>query len=234
MKNITHIFEDAYIPKAIILFKNEFTTDFYAEAHDIDETGTACNAHPLSDHEAATLAKLLDKQKQREKFFLQPEGLLPEKVIYINTARGFAIWYTEPTKRSLFFSTSLGIPNGSAYLPAMIWKATEEELTVYALKSEEKPQIDTPLYHAPFFNIYEKGNVCMGTVERDTGEKSLEQFIADWEGYFFNSYFSHLINKQNPVKGNIVQLWQQQVKSQNPFPADCLKKTRLTVKNLIQ
>lgn len=43
-----------------------------------------------------------------------------------------------------------------------------------------------------FFNIYEKGNVCMGTVSIDIkNSASVEEFIQAWEHYFFNSYFSH-------------------------------------------
>lgn len=235
MKNITRFFENAYIPKAVILFRNEFQNDFYAEACDIEETGIAINTHPLSIDEAATLSKLLDNHKEREKSFLKPDGLLPENVLFINTARdGYAVWYTEPTQRPLFFKEDLGIQNGLAYVPALIWKATEEDLQIYALKDKGKPNLNTPLYYAPFFNMHEHGKVCMGTVDIETGKKSLEQFISAWENYFFNSYFSHLIDKHNPLKGNIVQLWQQLVKSQNPFPNDRLIKARLTVKNLIQ
>ena len=61
----------------------------------------------------------------------------------------------------------------------------------------------------------------------------LEDFIALWEDYFWNSYFSHLLNNSSPVIGNIVQLWQQQVTSNREFPNDLLIENNLTLKDLL-
>ena len=57
--------------------------------------------------------------------------------------------------------------------------------------------------------------------------------MAQWEGYFWNSYFSHLMNDFNPVTENIVQLWQAQVKTDNPFPVHILKPNNQTLQNLL-
>lgn len=234
MKNITSVFEDVYLPKAILLFHNDKEDHCYVEAYDIDGTGRAMNAHPLSVEEAMALSKVLEVDKETEKSFLRPEGLLPDNVLHINpSAEGAVIWYTQPQQRQLFFKKNLGVPNGKAYVPALLWKATEEELVLYALKAKGTPALNTPLYDAPFFNMYKSGKVCMGTVSIEKAN-SLETFICSWEDYFFNSYFSHLINEHNSVKDNIVQLWQQQVSSQKQFPNDSLKKTGLTIQNLIR
>ncbi len=75
----------------------------------------------------------------------------------------------------------------------------------------------------------------MGTVnvEIETST-SLEDFISQWQHYFFGSYFSHLISGHNPVEKNMVQLWQKQVNDHLPFPVDVLKKSTRTIKNLIR
>ena len=88
--------------------------------------------------------------------------------------------------------------------------------------------------HAPFFNVYTDGKVCMGNVRINIGQDTrLEDFMAQWENYFWNSYFSHLMADFNPVTENIVQLWQAQVATGRVFPCHLLKPNRYTVKNLL-
>jgi PRTRC genetic system protein B len=173
--------------------------------------------------------------RRTEKRFLNPKGLLTPKILYINPDKhGFAVWQTAPQEVNLFFAKTLGITCGKAKVPALIWKATKDNLFIYALKEEKKPSEKTILYHAPFFNIYQDGRVCMGTVDIEINHKCfLEEFIQQWEEYFWNSYFSHLIDGYSPVKANIVQLWQGQVNSGKDFPKEVLIKNGKTIKDLI-
>jgi PRTRC genetic system protein B len=135
----------------------------------------------------------------------------------------------------LLFADSLKMDSGSAYVPAMVWKATKESLFVYAVKNCGSLQEDTLLYHAPFFNIYRNGNVCMGTVDIDiSNDCLLEDFIGQWQDYFFGSYFSHLIQEHNPVKSDIKGLWESLVNTGKKFPLPQLVKNGLTLKNLLQ
>lgn len=79
------------------------------------------------------------------------------------------------------------------------------------------------------------GHVCMGTVDVNIqNSASAEEFIQAWESYFFNSYFSHLINEHNPINGNCVSLWKGLIESGEPFPSEVLKKTGKTLKHLLQ
>jgi PRTRC genetic system protein B len=238
MKNITALFADIYVPeKALVIYRSlkEGTAQVYVEAYDMDDNGFPINAHPLDIGESTLLAKALDSTEELKRDFLTPKGLLPEKVLTINTScNGYAMWYTPPQEVDLLFVEKLSIPSGRAKIPAMLWKATREQLFVYALKTTNKPTEKTPLYHAPFFNVHENGNVCMGTVAIEIGSKCfLGDFITQWEQYFFNSFFSHLMDSHTPVNCNIVQLWQQQVSGNRDFPNSVLKRNKKTVKDLI-
>ncbi|MCH5684087.1 prokaryotic E2 ligase family D protein [Niabella sp. W65] len=145
------------------------------------------------------------------------------------------MWFTKATCRNLFFIEGLGISSGIANVPALLWIASKEKLHIYALKSNRKPTENIPLYHAPFFNVYANGNVCMGTVDVNIKKSaSLEEFTAAWEAYFFNSYFSHLMQNHNPIQGNCVSLWKKLRKTGDPFPKDVLKKTDRTIKNILR
>jgi PRTRC genetic system protein B len=239
MKNISHLLNNIYMPcKAFIIYSSldEKEDGVYVEAYDMDENGKPINAHPLSISETAGLAEALDCSGHLKREFLKSKGIMPGNVLYINPHHnGFAIWSTPAQTVSLFFKEELGIPCGKAKVPPLIWKATREQLFIYAFKENKKPTEDTPLYYAPFFNIHKDGNVCMGTVDIEIDNKFfLEEFIVAWERYFWNSYFSHLLGNHCPVSSNIVQLWKDQVNSNKKFREDVMIKRNETLKKLFR
>jgi PRTRC genetic system protein B len=236
--DITNDFGTLYHPvSALVFYETKGTnTDVYVEHFDMDRNGNPVNAHPLTVKEAKVLAKALNTDKEKSKAFLKPKGILPTNVLHINPSEnGSVLWYTKAQERQLFFLESLEIPNGKAGVPSMLWLANKETLYVFALASDRRPNETTQLYHAPYFNVYESGNVCMGTVDVNIKNSvSVEEFTAAWESYFFNSYFSHLINEHNPIKGNCVSLWKDLIKTGNAFPKEVLKKNNRNLKNLLR
>lgn len=237
MKDITTAFGTLYNPvKAFVVYQKD-TADktIYVEAYDMDKKGYPINAHPLNLKESTQLANALDTSEELTRKFLKPSGLLPKNVLYINPDHdGYAIWYTPVQKVSLFFVDSLAITNGKVFVPPLLWKASKNTLYIYAINNTTNINEQTAIYNAPFFNLYEDGKVCMGTVSVNIkADCLLEEFIREWEQYFFNSYFSHLIQKQSPVKGNIIQLWQRLVNTPKQFPMKSLLKNGLTIKNLL-
>lgn len=229
MNNITAELEQIYLPqKALVIFgKHSEHDDIYVEAYDMDEHGRAINAHPLSEQETADLAESLNHSRRIRKDYLHCQGLMPVKLLHVdNQYSETAAWYTPAQQVSLLFIEKLGIPCGKANVPALLWQADKNNLKVFALKTGRRPSETTTLYYAPFFNLYQDGQVCMGTVERDfSATEDLEAFMQQWEQYFWNSYFSHLINECQPVKGNIITLWKELVATGKPFPASVLKST---------
>jgi len=235
--DITENFGTLYFPKNALVFyqtNNDTDKQMYVEHFDMDKNGNPINAHPLTVREANLLVKYLQTDKEKKTAFLKPKGILPTNILHINPSEnGWLLWYTKTQKRQLYFVDSLGIPNGTAQVPAMLWLASKNSLTVFALENNKRPTEKTPLYYAPFFNIYEKGNVCMGTVSVDIkNSSSVEEFIQAWEHYFFNSYFSHSL-AGNLTRKNIVNLWKNLVNTDNPFPIEVLRKNNKTLKNLL-
>ena len=155
--------------------------------------------------------------------------------LYIHpAAQGFAIWYTPEQEVDLLFTESLQVNSGKAFVPPLLWKADKNNLTLYALKDWHKPSLKAPLFRAPFFNLYHDNKVCMGTVDKGMENITcLEDFIARWEQCYWNSYFSHMIAGISPVKGNIIQLWQQQVNTGKRFPLNVLVAEGKTIKDLV-
>ncbi len=231
-------FGTLYHPKAalVIFQSNTAQKDFYIEHYDMDDRGMPINAHPLTIREAQQLHKALQRKEQPETAFLKSEGILSANILKVDASgKGNVIWFTKAGKRNLFFKDSLGILNGQANVPPMLWMASKTGLHVFALKSNRRPTENTYLYHAPFFNIYTDGKVCMGTVDVCFQKSAyLEGFIQQWEAFFFNSYFSHLLENRSPVKGNCVNLWKSLIENDDPFPKDRLINTNRTLKNLYQ
>jgi len=239
MNDLTNNFGKLYHPvKALIIYErrdNNYQNAPYVESYDMDDRGCPINGHPLSIKEANGFAKALIVTEKKQRNFLNPKGVLSPDIVFLKTGNdGFAIWRT-PTKRvKLLFTESLGIPSGEAAVPALLWKAEKNSLSVFAIQ-DDKVTEQTVLFNAPFFNVYADGKVCMGNVPvKIPNDCHLEMFIDLWQGYFFNSFFSHLFGEHLPVKGNIVQLWQNLMNNDNPFPIETLIPNNITINKLLQ
>lgn len=130
--NITQQFGHLYEPvKALLIYSNSEKKNIYVEAYDMDRNGKPINAHPLTVQESISLAKALDTSEDLQTGFLDPVGLMPQNILYINRGRNaYAVWQSPAKKVRLLFKEGLDIPNGEAYIPPMIWKATRNTLAV--------------------------------------------------------------------------------------------------------
>ncbi len=225
MKNLVKLLSDHYVPrKALLAYtcSNGESDDIYLESYDISPSGLPVNPHPLTELECSDLAEQLRSGKSASKGFFGSKELIPEGILQV-VENSTVIWHTKPRKVNLLFDQPLGIDSGLVWVPGLLWKATKKELYVYALACLARPDASTRLYHAPFFNIYADGRVCMGTVHIDIpSNSSLHSFINNWQDYFFKSTFTHLLIERSPVKGNIIRLWNNLVSSGARFPVDQL------------
>lgn len=231
-------FGTLYEPKSALVFYESLDKNatMYVEHFDMERNGNPINARPLTVNEATALAKSLHTDEEKDKTFLKSKGILPTNILNINPSqKGSVLWYTKSQERQMYFVKNLEIPNGKAHVPAMLWFADKENLSVFALTSDKRPTEKTTLHYAPFFNVYEDGAVCMGTVDVNIkNSASVEEFIKAWEDYFFHSYFSHLLDNYNPIKGNCVNLWKKLIETGETFPVEVLKKNSKTLKNLLR
>jgi PRTRC genetic system protein B len=233
MENHNHLYHPT---SALVFFSStEKKSDCYIEYYDMDRNSNPINAHPLTLKEANKLRKSLNIAKEEKEPVLKTEGILTPNIVFLDAVNSKVIWHTKAMQTNMYFTEKLGLPNGIANVPPMLWVASRTSLYVYALRSNRRPTVKTRLYHAPFFNIYESGNVCLGNVDVQIGRTaSLEEFTRLWQGYFFNSYFSHLLAGHNPIKGNCVSLWKSLIESGKPFPLALLKPSIVNLLNLLK
>lgn len=237
MTNITARLNEQFYPeKSLVIYRSNKKRDqHYIESFDFNEEGKMINAHPLTENEMIKLGKTFLTARDRENKCFVPKGLLNTNILYIRPGEnGYVIWQTPASYQRLLFTDDLGLITANYPVPALLWKASIHSLEIYALKNSTRATTKTSLYHAPYFNIYENGNVCMGTVDIDYDpDNCVEGLISHWETNFFNSKFSHLLADRSPVKSNIIQLYQSLQDSKKPFPSVELKPNKKKLKDLI-
>ena len=83
--------------------------------------------------------------------------------------------------------------NGKLYPhPPLLFKACGSHLWVRALAKDERPKAETKLCMAPYWNCYDNGVCCTGSMKIPQ-EKSVAA-IDLWEESFFQSEFTHAGN----------------------------------------
>ena len=163
---------------------------------------------------------------------VQPE-FLPENVI-ARTERLIA-WWTRAQKRTIFFGTTqgdMGGINGAIFpQPALVWLATDRSLSVRALKEDRRPGADTRLCVAPYWNLYETGSVCLGSMRAP--DASTVASIPQWEQSFYESEFTHgNVGRLTRHPGGFEGLWKE-LAGKEQFPVNSLIELPETVEEFL-
>jgi PRTRC genetic system protein B len=150
-----------------------------------------------------------------------PTEILPEQVL-VRTADTI-VWWMPACTRTMFFSDRSGDEalmrmNGKEYpQPALVFKASGPHLWVRALTENQRPKSDTKMCFAPYWNCYDNGVVCTGTMAVPR-EKSVTAINA-WEKSFFQSEFTHAggVRKHTRYPGGLLAMWKS-LENRQRFP----------------
>lgn len=167
---------------------------------------------------------------------VQPE-LLPENILVWSS--GLVVWWSRPTVRRMFFRENSEAPAGLSgepfSQPALLWCVSGQELTVRALAADRRPQADTPLMIAPYWNVDgDSGRVCLGSMR--IPELAGVAALAEWEQAFFQSEFTHQTGVKRLVRSakDYFDVWEQVRGGRRAFPAKCLVPANETMAGLIR
>lgn len=197
---------------------------YYLELHDYFNAGGKVvmgSGKPLTK---SSLKKMLAQVTSHDKSIQATvKNMLPTNVLYIDQRIGkhVLIWYQPPSQQLINFK-SAGIKSGTSKVPAMLYAVHDDELTVFALQSNRRPNWKTKLFHSPFFNVYADGKVCMGNVKKPEGIVDIVNAMAAWEKSFWGSEFTHTV--WGDAYKNLESFWKKRMKSKRrtPFPAKML------------
>lgn len=173
----------------------------YATIHPVDSAGRDAPpviraGRPLDGRSLQSVcADLMESARVRS-------GVLPATVLSVGLEH--VVWWSPPGRRTYFFNTSVaddgrvyvGQRNGMALTPGLVFVAKRQQMMVFAVQGDERPDADTRLCHAPLMNVYEDGKVCTGSMPLP--DTTVAASIAKWEEAFWNSNFTHP-NHAKPV-----------------------------------
>ena len=230
MNSITEKLTSNVEPKmAIIVY--EGVGDYYLERRDIIK-GKMTAGVPLTEDCLSDISEVISHTSEK-----MIHGQIPPFMLYADQRPGNEkyIWYRKPEKRRIYFTKALNIPNGDVKLPGLIYMAKGKNLSVYAVKIRGSIRMNTRLYSAPFFNVGNNANVCMGNAKMKwPTELTYENIVQYWENKFWLSEFDHLLGS-NPIKGNLSTITKHCIETGCEFPRDQLKPIgKLTLKDLMK
>lgn len=148
---------------------------------------------------------------------------------------GYLVWWVPPMKRQVWFNAEapIGARTGEVPLPGLVFMVnldTNRGWHVYAVKGSDRPTANTPLFKAPFFNVWEGGAVCVGNVATPTKQAAMQP--EAWGDAFFRSYFTHPNIHKDLVnyRPGIYQFWNRLLDGKwESFPDDRLVSANTTV-----
>ena len=135
----------------------------------------------------------------------------------------------------MFFGTTQGDMagmNGEIFpQPALVWLAMDHSLSIRALKKNRRPAADTKLCVAPYWNVYDTGSVCLGSMRAP--DASTVASIPQWEESFYESEFTHgNVGRLTRYPGGFEGLWKE-LAGKEDFPIDSLIELPETVEEFL-
>jgi PRTRC genetic system protein B len=166
-----------------------------------------------------------------------PVEILPERVL-VRTWE-MIVWWAPAGPRTMFFADrgddrGLRKMNGKRYpQPPLVFKACGSHLWVRALDRNARPKVDSRMCMAPFWNCYDNGVVCTGSMKIPR-EKTVAA-IDVWENSFFESEFTHAsgVRKHTRFPGGLLALWQL-LEEKPQFPTKYLVKLPETLSEFVR
>jgi PRTRC genetic system protein B len=164
-----------------------------------------------------------------------PLSYVPPNVIA--TAREAVAWYEPATSQTMYFDAdrdravaafdAMVIPQ-----PPLVFIASGRGLRVFALQKDERPDLQTPLCDAPYWNTYEDGRICLGSMKVPAAVDP--STTAQWTRNFFRSSFTHLTTgKRWAHRGTYAELLGDATKLSRFDPAWLKPARGTTIKSVI-
>lgn len=142
-------------------------------------------------------------------------GFLSENLLYVGPR--VVAWWRAPQPTRVWFKTEdeknakrhIGERTAVTPQPGLVFVVADGLWHVFAVKGAARPKPDTPLYRAPYFNVWIEGRICEGNIARP--QRVTPEAIGRFEQAFFESRFTHSnVQKSSDItryEGGIYALW---------------------------
>ena len=184
--------------------------DHYITKHRVDGEGRLLEGTPLSREMLRRICFLVMPS-------LQIMEYIPDSVLAHSPGTA-VLWWTPGGQKRIFFTKETGLRSGIYPLPATLFLVLNKTLYTWALTATKRPEPGTPIYHSPFFNVYEGGACCMGNIELP--ENASPASTHEWERAFFDGACNgHIMPKLQGVEPR--KLWKA-IEKKTDFPNEHL------------
>lgn len=206
---------------AILLYRENAGQAVFASVHDIktskEGVATIKAGTPISK------TGLLEMMQT-----LVPENFAPAELLgnhILAKGGNHLVWFCKAQKRQVWFKNDeIGQDvNANTQHPGLVFIIGKGHWYVFAVKGNKRPTLSSPLYVAPYLNVWAGGRICTGNIETPKGRMKFS--TEAWEEAFFRSYFTHPnIHKKGALtiyRGGIFALWRALMKGRS-FPTESL------------
>lgn len=217
------------LDSAVLLYRSSNNNAVYATVHDVIETAGQRQigaGRPLTVAEVADFAQAASARTAYQ-------GFIDPRLLYVGPSA--MAWWCPPRRRRVWFAADGKIGHASAETahPGLVFVVHGRNWYVVAVRHDMRPSPSSGAYYAPYFNVWESGQICTGNV--DLPDRPGPDAIKVYEDAFFRSRFTHSnYHGKSAVrrKGGLTQLWVDLLAGAD-FPETCLVSRKKTISDFI-
>lgn len=237
MNELTQALTSQYNPVLGIVVYKDKENDYYLESHDITSTGGFGPGKPLLQE---TMQGIVDTFFDDRQNMSTIKGVMPDNLLSYQFKPGGnykIVWWRPSEIRVIHHASQLKLPTAKCWVPSMVYVADHNDLRVFALKNDKRPEENTILCLAPFFNVDDDGDVCLGNAKvQKPKEKTFSNLIKYWEALFWQSEFSH-VNGEDKVKSkDLNAVWKKLLTSKTKLKWSTMNElipSKTSMKNIL-
>lgn len=224
------------LSEALLIYRSTGNQESFVTLHRVEHSKEEKRALPPTLGPAETLTYNFVEQLTRSLGGSFGVEIFPETIL-ARTPQLLGWWVPAQT-RQMFFEHAHGIlaeVNGKRCpQPALVMRVTAQGLAVRALTRNERPGSTTQLKVAPYWNTYESGAVCLGSMRAP--KETTVASITDWERSFYESAFTHPSDlvRLTAHPGSSEGLWKELAGGRRKFPAKYLVDAKQTLAQFLR
>lgn len=157
----------------------------YATTHDVELQPDGPHLLPGRALDMAELSQFVETAQAQTAY----RGFIDPHLLYV--APNTMAWWCPAGCRTTWFRADkpIGERHGLTAHPALVFVVRENDWFVFALGKNERPGPRTDLRVAPYFNVWEGGEICTGNVSLP--DMPTPDALRSYEDAFFCSRFTH-------------------------------------------
>jgi PRTRC genetic system protein B len=179
----------------------------------------------------ATLQTLMNVVAEGDmKTFYSVANTIPPNLLLfdLRAGRNIMAWYKPASRQTILIKDKGSITN---WVPPLVFIVKDQTLAVAALSKSAKPNVNTRLHYAPFFNVYSSLKVCLGDAKAPMGGGEIQELINEWEKVFWLSEFTEHVTGAY-TKTDLIAWWRK--RRRGKFNPKKLKLSDHTLKSLCE